>query len=55
VRRAMAGENQDAIANAVESLDGAAHEFAERRMDRGIRGALAGVEVGNLEDRLSKE
>lgn len=48
----MAGLDRDAILNATEALEAAARTFAELRMDRNIRKALAGVEVSRLESRL---
>ncbi|RJF87502.1 Fe-S protein assembly chaperone HscA [Oleomonas cavernae] len=48
----MAGEDRDAILTATEALEAAARPFAELRMDRNIRKALAGVEVSRLESRL---
>ncbi|MEQ9682514.1 MAG: hypothetical protein RLO49_07385, partial [Rhodospirillales bacterium] len=47
---AIAGQDRDAINNAVEKLEEGTRSFAEKRMDRGIRAALRGVDV----DRLDK-
>ncbi|WP_221931016.1 Fe-S protein assembly chaperone HscA [Telmatospirillum sp. J64-1] len=52
VEEAVAGVDRDAISAAVEALDGATRSFAERRMDRGIRSALAGVSVDRLENKV---
>lgn len=48
------GEDRDAINHAAEALEEASRSFAEKRMDRGIRSALRGVEVETLEDGASK-
>jgi molecular chaperone HscA len=53
VRRAAAGGDRDAIADAVEALSRATTPFAQRRMDRGIAGALAGMSVERLAAKLS--
>jgi molecular chaperone HscA len=52
VARAVAGSDREAILGSVEALESATQTFAERRMDRGIRSALAGVEIGRLESKL---
>ncbi|PWR23756.1 Fe-S protein assembly chaperone HscA [Zavarzinia compransoris] len=49
---AMAGDDREAVVQATEALEAAGRPFAERRMDRNIRQALAGVEVRRLETRL---
>ncbi len=46
---AVAGTDRDAINAAVEKLEEGTREFAEKRMDRGIRAALRGVEVERLD------
>ena len=51
---AMAGEDRDAINAAAEALETLSKPFAERRMDRGIRDALAGLSVGELESRVGE-
>jgi molecular chaperone HscA len=51
---AITGEDRDAINAAAEALEGLSKPFAERRMDRGIREALAGLSVGELESRVSE-
>ncbi len=49
---AMAGEDREAINAAAEDLEAQSKPFAERRMDRGIRAALAGRSVSDLESRV---
>ncbi len=51
---AIAGEDRDAINAAAEALENLSKPFAERRMDRGIREALAGLSVGELESRVGE-
>ena len=51
---AVSGEDRDAINAAAEALEGLSKPFAERRMDRGIREALAGLSVGELESRVGE-
>ena len=50
VESALRGEDREALNAAVEALDASTLGFAERRMDRGIRKALAGKTVAELED-----
>jgi molecular chaperone HscA len=52
VDQACAGSDRDAVNAAVEQLELATKSFAEKRMDRGIRQALAGVSVDRLDDAL---
>lgn len=52
VDEACAGSDRDAVNAAVEQLEAATKSFAEKRMDRGIRQALAGVSVDRLDDAL---
>jgi molecular chaperone HscA len=52
VEQACAGTDRDAVNAAVEQLEAATKSFAEKRMDRGIRQALAGVSVDRLDDAL---
>ena len=52
VDQACAGSDRDAVNAAVEQLEEATKSFAEKRMDRGIRQALAGVSVDRLDDAL---
>ena len=55
LERAMAGEDRDAINAAAEALEALAKPFAERRMDRGIREALAGLSMQDLESRVGEK
>jgi molecular chaperone HscA len=48
----VAGEDRDAINSAAEALETQSKPFAEKRMDRGIREALSGVAVKDLEGRV---
>lgn len=50
VIQAVKGTDRDIIAAAVEGLDQVTRDFAEKRMDKGIRDALTGVAVAALED-----
>ena len=54
VEAAMAGESRDEINAATEALETLSKPFAERRMDRGIREALSGLSVGELENRVGE-
>jgi len=54
VEQAAAGEDRDAINAAAQALETLSKPFAERRMDRGIREALAGVAVSDLESRVGE-
>jgi molecular chaperone HscA len=49
--RAIQGTDRDAITALAEDLETATRIFAERRMDRGIRNALSGVSVSELEGK----
>jgi molecular chaperone HscA len=51
---AMAGESRDEINAAAEALETLSKPFAERRMDRGIREALSGLSVKELESRVGE-
>jgi molecular chaperone HscA len=51
---AMAGDNRDEINAAAEALETLSKPFAERRMDRGIREALSGLSVKELESRVGE-
>ncbi|KIM00139.1 Chaperone protein HscA [Paramagnetospirillum magnetotacticum MS-1] len=53
VDAAIASGDRDAVTAASEGLEAATKTFAERRMDRGIRAALAGMAVDKLDDALS--
>jgi molecular chaperone HscA len=46
---AIKGSDRDAVNAAVEALEAAALPFAEKRMDKGIREALAGHTVEEFE------
>ncbi len=46
----LPGENREAIEAAAEALENATKAFAERRMDRGMRKALAGRNIADLEE-----
>ena len=48
VRRAVQGDDQDAIKVAVEALAKGTEEFAARRMDRSVRAALAGRKLDQI-------
>jgi molecular chaperone HscA len=48
------GNNRDAITKAAEKLEKATKDFAEKRMDQGIRKALRGVDVDTLNEQASK-
>lgn len=51
---AFAGDSRDEINAAAEALEAVVKPFAERRMDRGIREALSGMSVGELEGRVGE-
>jgi molecular chaperone HscA len=51
---AMAGDSRDEINAAAEALEALSKPFAERRMDRGIREALSGLSVKELETRVGE-
>jgi molecular chaperone HscA len=51
---AIGGDDRDEITAAAEALEALSKPFAERRMDRGIREALAGVAVSDLERRVGE-
>jgi molecular chaperone HscA len=51
---AMNGEGRDEINAAAEALETLSKPFAERRMDRGIREALSGMSMGDLESRVGE-
>ncbi|OAN54037.1 Fe-S protein assembly chaperone HscA [Paramagnetospirillum marisnigri] len=54
VDQAIASNDRDAVTAATEGLEAATKTFAERRMDRGIRAALAGMAVDKLDDALGE-
>jgi molecular chaperone HscA len=51
---AIGAEDRDAITAAAEALETLSKPFAERRMDRGIREALSGMSVSDLENRVAE-
>jgi len=51
---AMAADSRDEINAAAEALEELSKPFAERRMDRGIREALSGLSVKELETRVGE-
>jgi len=51
---AMAADSRDEINAAAEALEELSKPFAERRMDRGIRDALSGLSVKELESRVGE-
>jgi molecular chaperone HscA len=51
---ALAGEDRDEINAAGEALEALSKPFAERRMDRGIREALSGLSMSDLERRVGE-
>jgi molecular chaperone HscA len=51
---AMAGDDRDEINAAAEALETLSKPFAEKRMDRGIREALSGLSVEQLERRVGE-
>jgi molecular chaperone HscA len=51
---AITGDDRDAITAAAEALEALSKPFAERRMDRGIREALSGLSVTELENRVGE-
>jgi molecular chaperone HscA len=54
IEKAAAGEDRDEINAAAEALETLSKPFAERRMDRGIRSALSGMAVTDLEGRVGE-
>jgi len=54
IEKAVAGEDRDEINAAAEALETLSKPFAERRMDRGIREALSGMAVTDLEGRVGE-
>jgi molecular chaperone HscA len=51
---AIAGDDRDEINAAAEALETLSKPFAEKRMDRGIREALSGLSVEQLESRVGE-
>ncbi len=54
VDAACQGTDREAVLAASDALETATKPFAEKRMDRGIRKALAGVSMDNLEKRVGE-
>ncbi len=54
LQAAVKGEDRDEINAAAEALETLSKPFAERRMDRGIREALSGMSVKDLESRVGQ-
>jgi molecular chaperone HscA len=53
LEEAAKGDNRDAITAAADQLEEATKAFAEKRMDRGIRSALRGVDIDSLDEKAS--
>jgi len=51
---AVAAEDREEINAAAEALEALSKPFAERRMDRGIREALSGLSMSDLERRVGE-
>jgi molecular chaperone HscA len=54
LEKAIAGDVRDEITAAADALETLSKPFAERRMDRGIREALSGMSVSDLETRVGE-
>jgi len=54
LEEATKGDDRDAITAGAEQLELSTKAFAEKRMDRGIRSALRGVDVDALDEQASK-
>ncbi len=54
IETVVAGDDRDEINAAAEALETLSKPFAERRMDRGIREALSGMAVTDLEGRVGE-
>jgi molecular chaperone HscA len=48
LEKALAGADYRAIKHAIDALNHGTEQFAGRRMDEGIRRALAGKKIGSL-------
>ncbi len=55
LQQAREGEDRRAIQAATEALDHASQGFAQRRMDEGLRRAMAGRAVAGVEQRLDAD
>lgn len=53
LEEAAKGDDRDVISAAAQQLEEATKAFAEKRMDRGIRSALRGVEIDALDEKTS--
>jgi molecular chaperone HscA len=54
LEKAVAGDDREEINIAAEALETLSKPFAERRMDRGIRDALSGLSIKELESRVGE-
>ncbi len=54
LQQTVAADSRDEINAAAEALETLSKPFAERRMDRGIREALSGLSVSELESRVGE-
>jgi molecular chaperone HscA len=54
LEEAVKGIDRNAITETAEHLEKATKDFAEKRMDQGIRMALRGVDVDTLDEQASK-
>ena len=52
LRSAVAGDDRDAVEASAVAINQATADFAQRRMDRGIRDALTGVSVSHLAETV---
>ncbi|MBT4710000.1 MAG: Fe-S protein assembly chaperone HscA [Alphaproteobacteria bacterium] len=52
MRSAVAGEDRDAVEASAAAINQGTSAFAQKRMDRGIRGALTGVSVSHLAETV---
>ncbi len=52
LRTAIQGSDRESVDNCSDALNQGTEEFAERRMDRGIRSALTGVSISQLADTV---
>ena len=50
LEKAMVGDSRVAIGAVLQALNTATREFADRRVERGIRGVLAGARIDDFED-----
>jgi molecular chaperone HscA len=52
LRAAVAGDDRDTVTTAAQALEERTKIFAERRMDRGIRSALSGLSLDQLQSKV---